>query len=101
MSAALKIHHPKEDKPIKPFRDYHKKFLLAYHDAGEDGLTDSELMFKLNTTKGDANGRRMELVSLGYVKRTEEKRKTCNGRNAIVFKITERGYKRVPFFNER
>lgn len=94
-NTVLKIHKPKSTETSLKFREGFIQYLKAYKDAGINGLTDSELMMSLNTTKTDANWRRKEFVELGYVVKTEQKRKTVNGRNAIVWVITTLGLSKI------
>lgn len=53
--------------------------------AGGHGMTDKELEAKTNLGHETASARRRELVLLGLVRDSGQKRKTPSGRNAVVW----------------
>jgi len=71
------------------------KCLLALADAGDDGLTDFELGHWVGRQQTSAGKRRGELVALGLVVKTTEKRPTPSRAFAAVWRITEAGRARA------
>jgi hypothetical protein len=51
--------------------------------------TDEELATVLNLSGNTARPRRVELVEIGIVEDSGERRKTASGRNAVVWRVKE------------
>lgn len=61
---------------------------------GSNGATDDEIEVALNLQARTENPRRWELVRMGLVIETKQRRKTRSGRNAIVWQLTGEGFAR-------
>lgn len=60
-------------------------------NAGDRGLTDNELEFRLGWKPLQGAKRRVELATHGYVVATTERRATPSGRKSIVWKALPAG----------
>jgi hypothetical protein len=76
------------------------KCLFALADAGEGGLTDFELGRWVGRQQTSAGKRRGELVVLGLVEKTDEKRPTPSRAFAAVWRVTAAGRERARELRE-
>ena len=67
-----------------------ERALVAIHGAGEDGLTDHELARKTGVYLYSIAPRRSELVKLGWVEDSGERRLTPGGVHAVVWVLSGR-----------
>lgn len=65
--------------------------LMALATAGTRGLTDLELEAALDLHRPSGGNRRGELVALGLVDPSSERRDSPSGRPCVVWKINDRG----------
>ena len=87
----IKLHRPPKKKTERKMTAMYHRFLLAIAAAGQSGLTDHELSRGLGASPDTARGRRVELVSFGFVQQTDLRRPTPLGKLATVWQVTPEG----------
>ena len=73
---------------LKHVREIHKK-ILDYAKKCENGFTDEEMNSYFQTHRSTYRARRSELVEMGLIFNSNEKRKMENGRMATVWQATK------------